>query len=210
MVLAKKNTFSIWFIITGVITQIATYLLTNSCLLSLISGVFGVVSVVLASERKLSMYVFGFLQLGTYIILAIRQNLYGELGENIFYAATMVLGLFVWMKNRKDNIVIPKKLSAGGYVFCTLFLFAGSICLGSFLENYTNDTQPYLDAISTIPAIIAQLLMIFRYREQWLFWLIVDVATCILWIAACDWCMAAQYIFWTVNCGYGWYMWSKN
>ena len=32
-------------------------------------------------------------------------------------------------------------------------------------------------AITTIPAIIAQIFMIMAYREQWYFWLIIDIAS---------------------------------
>ena len=62
----------------------------------------------------------------------------------------------------------------------------------------------------SIPAIFAQIFMILRYREQWIFWLIIDLATILLWYRSGNWCMVSQYVFWSINCIYGWILWSKE
>ena len=79
----------------------------------------------------------------------------------------------------------------------------------NILKLHTDDTQPYLDAFSTIPAFIAQILMIARKKEQWIFWIIVDITTGILWLKAGNYCIVAQYIFWIANCGYGYDKWNE-
>jgi len=70
--------------------------------------------------------------------------------------------------------------------------------------------QPFMDSLTTVFAIVAQLLMICRYRESWLFWLVVDIACIIMWYNERNWCMTAQYIFWTMNCIYGLIKWNKQ
>ncbi|MBO7456529.1 MAG: nicotinamide mononucleotide transporter, partial [Paludibacteraceae bacterium] len=70
-----------------------------------------------------------------------------------------------------------------------------------------DDTQPYLDALTTVPALIAQVLMILVYREHWFIWLAVDILSVVLWLRAGDYCMAAQYAFWCANCLYGLHRW---
>ena len=172
--------FSTWFIIFGIILQVLCYFITGDSWLSLVSGILGVISVVLCSDRKFSFYIFGFLQLFTYLILVFKNHLWGEVGENIFYLVTMVLGLFIWRENME-----------GG-------------------EVKSNDPQPLLDSITTVPAFIAQILMILCFREQWIFWLIIDIGSIILWYNAGSWCMVLQYIFWTSNCVYGWIRWRKT
>jgi len=51
--------------------------------------------------------------------------------------------------------------------------------------------------------------MIKRYKEQWIWWLIIDVLCIKLWFVAGNWSMVAMYVAWTINCIYGWYNWSK-
>ena len=199
------------FLAIGIVLQIITYIITKDTLLSFISGLFGVISVVYCSQRKVSFYFFGFIQLFTYLALCFSQNLYGEIVENIFYFVTMVIGIFLWLNhyNKNENRVITKPLGLSGWVISLFICVFGSLLLGIILHTYTNDTQPYLDAFSTIPAFIAQILMITRRKEQWIFWLIVDVSTGILWLRAGNYCMVAQYIFWIANCGYGYKQWNK-
>lgn len=81
--------------------------------------------------------------------------------------------------------------------------------VGWGLESFTDDTQPYLDAFTTVPALVAQILMILVFWEHWFIWLAVDILSVALWIRAEDYCMAAQYAFWCANCIYGLYNWRK-
>lgn len=210
--MVKKS--SILLIVFGIMLQLAGFLSAgapDALWLSLISGICGVFSVVLCSEKKMSFYIFGFLQLITYIILCFHQNLYGEIAENAFYFVTMVGGIFIWKRhyNKEKDEVETLRFSPITYpmLICAVILL--SALLGTLLSD-TNDTQPWLDAFSTVPAFVAQMLMIFRFKEQWYFWLVVDVLTGIMWGIAGDWCMVAQYVFWTINCIYGLKLWSNT
>jgi len=209
MVIKKTYLFPMFFLLFGLLTQTIAYILGADDLLSFISGILGVFAVVLTSLRKISMYVFAFLQLFTYMILAYEQRLYGELVENLFYAVTLIAGIFIWLKHYKNNKVETKSLGVVDWLFTIIGGVVASALLYFILRN-SDDTQPLMDTLSTIPAFVAQMLMIMRYREQWIFWIIVDITTCILWINVHNWCMVAQYAFWTLNCIYGWILWSKK
>ena len=200
-----NDKYGLIFVIFGILLQIFAFIYTGASWLSLISGVTGILAVVLCAERRISFYIFGWIQLITYVILAIQQNLWGEVGENIFYALTMLYGMYYWFTH-KDSVnndkVISKKLSNNQLISIGSYTVIGLIVLYIIL-NLTNDTQPLMDSISTVPAIVAQILMILAYREQWYFWLVIDVASIIMWAIAGDWCMVSQFIFWTINCLYG-------
>lgn len=203
------NTYGLIFAILGVILQVFAFFYTGASLLSLISGVTGIFAVVLCAERRMSFWTFGWIQLITYLILAYQQNLWGEVGENIFYAITMIGGMFIWNKYRNENKVKPRKLSNNIFISLIIGMILGIIGLYSYLFT-TNDSQPFIDSVTTVPAIIAQILMIMAYREQWYFWLIIDIVSIYMWIIAGDWCMVSQFIFWTVNCLYGIFKWNKQ
>ena len=51
--------------------------------------------------------------------------------------------------------------------------------------------------------------MVLGYREQWIYWLILDVSSVALAIRAGSLVMTAQFIFWTLNCIYGFVNWTK-
>ena len=211
MKLLFNNKYGLSFALLGILIQIIAYISSDVPWLSLVSGISGIFAVVLCAERRLSFWTFAWIQLITYVILAWNQKLWGEVGENVFYAITMIFGMFIWNK-RTDNIetnkVHSRELSNRSLFLIVIGMVCGIITLYSFLLM-TNDSQPFIDSISTVPAIIAQILMILAYKEQWYFWLIIDLASIYMWAVAGDWCMVAQFIFWSINCIYGIYNWKR-
>ena len=202
--------FDYIFILLGIIIQVVCFIFTGDAILSFICGLSGVINVVLCSQRKLSFYFFAYIQMFTYIIIIFQQHLWGELVENIFYVVTTTIALFLWIKNynKEEKEVIARKLSIQDWILCCSIFIINNILLYIILLK-TNDPRPFLDAISTVPAFIAQILLMLRYREQWIMWFIVDVATLILWISIGNIFMIMQYIFWIINCIYGYIKWSK-
>lgn len=200
--------FGIAFILTGIATQVATYALTEDSFLSLVSGIAGVISVVLCSQRKLSFYFWGFLQIGTFMAICISEHLYGKLFENGFYLITMISGLLMWKRNEQRHTVETRSLNKLTLLFVVIQSLFAVLVVETVLTSIGGE-QPFMDSFTTVFAIVAQLLMIYRYRESWLFWLIVDVACIIMWYNERNWCMTAQYIFWTMNCIYGLIKWNK-
>ena len=203
------------FMFIGLLLQIVAYLMTKpdeQSLLSLVSGLSGVFAVVLCAERKFVYFYFAWVQLFTYIILAYQQKFYGEISENIFYAVTMIVGMFIWHKHKdldEDDKVEPEKLSLKDHVFIGIVtIILTYVCYLRLLQS--DDTQPFMDSITTIPAAMAQILMILRFREQWIYWLIIDVASIYMWYVAGNYCMVAQFIFWTANCIFGLYNWKSK
>ena len=197
------------FMFIGIFLQLITWYITKNSLVSLISGVTGIISVILCSQRKISLYFFGFIQLGTYMYLALQQRFYGELIENIFYIITMLIGIVVWLKNynTEEQIVESKRLSDRlFYIICSIMVFI-CILFGYYMKYFTDNTQPFMDSFSTVPAFIAQTLLMLRYREQWIFWIIIDVVSIFMWMFADNWIMVIQFIFWTMNCIYGYRKW---
>lgn len=206
-----KLELSEWlFILAGIVLQIVVFAVAGGGWLSFVSGLAGICSVVLCSQRKISSFFFGFVQVITYTILVLQQRLYAEALVNVFYFVTMIIGLVTWLSNYNSEEAEVDALSMDGkgwLITILSFIFGTSVAY--FVLKYTNDTQPFMDSISAVPAFIAQILMITRYREQWVYWLIVDITTLIVWINVKDWCMIALYVFWIINCFYGYIKWSK-
>lgn len=181
--------------------------------LSLISCCLGICSVVLASRRNILTFAFGFAQVLTYTWLCYTQRFYGEIAINAYYFGTMVYGVYVWKNRLKEESgkmkVEPRSLSVSVISLIAVTTLLGSWLVGWGLAAYTDDTQPYLDAFTTVPALVAQVLMILVYREHWFIWLAVDILSVILWIRAGDWFMVTQYAIWCANCIYGIIIWRK-
>ena len=212
----RSKVFDYSFIGVGLLIQVVTFYISLSLNphsltpLSLISGCLGVCSVCLASQGNIFTYLFGFAQVLTYTYLCWTQRFYAEIAINAYYFGTMIYGVYVW-RNRLtasgEHTVVPRVLPLRTILLLAVAIGIGSWLTGWGLASWTDDTQPYLDAFTTVPALVAQVLMILVFREHWFIWLFVDILSVILWLRAGDWCMATQYVFWCANCLYGLKRW---
>ena len=201
------------FMISMLALQIIVFIIVPDTLLSIVCGISGVISTVLCAKGKISFYFIGFIQTITYLILAWQNWLVGECIEQIFYLVTMVWGIFLWKKNTvvdENNAayVEAKKFSPVMWIVTIIATLVSTGIIGYCL-TLVNSNQPYLDAATNVIAVFAQLMMVKGYREQWLWWGILDIIMIILWIRVGNWTMVAMYVAWTINCFYGWYNWSK-
>ena len=218
--MVNRKLFDYSFLAVGLLIQVVTFYISNSLSpntlipLSLISGCLGVCSVCLASQGNILTFLFGFGQVITYTYLCWTQRFYGEIAINAYYFGTMIYGVYAWRKRLTNGgmnelTVTPRVLSLRTILIITVATLIGSGLVGWGLTVWTDDTQPYLDAFTTVPALVAQVLMILVYREHWFIWLAVDVLSVVLWLRAGDYCMAAQYAFWCANCVYGLKRWNS-
>lgn len=221
----QEKIFLYGLLSTGIAVQIITFVLLPDNPWSFVSGLFGICSVVLCSQGNILTFFFGFGQILTYTYLCYLERFYAGIAMNAFYFITQIYGIYSWRKR-----LIPKQIDGDyitdssapsaeihtrslspaaiiGLVVCVALI---SAITGWFLSGYTDDTQPYLDAFTTVPAIVAQVLMILAYREQWYLWLFIDALYVILWLRAGNYCMTAQYVFWCINCVYGFVHWTRS
>lgn len=207
------NTFEKLFMLFGVLLQIIVFMIAPDTPLNIIAGLAGVVSVVMCAKGRTMFYFVGFIQTVTYLVLSWQNKFYGEVLENLFYFVTMIWGIFVWKKNEVKNEdgtedVLAKKFTPVQWTLSIVGTIIATIAMGYWLDGI-GSAQAYTDAATNVMAIFAQLLMVRRYREQWAWWMVIDLFCIKLWWVAGNWSMVAMYIFWTANTIYGWVNWSK-
>lgn len=208
------NVFEKIFITSMIALQIIMYCIAPDTMLGMVCGISGVICVALTAKGKISSYVFNFIQMITYMIICWDAALYLEFGEQVFYFIACVFGVFAWKKNMKKNTdgteqIIAKKFKLWHWLATIGATIITTIALGYFANTILGSTLPYLDALTVALAIIAQMLMVWRYREQWAIWIIIDLASLIMFVILGQWSMVAMYIAWTINAIYGWYNWTK-
>ena len=211
---AGKNWFDKTFMFAMLTLQIIVFIIAPESPLSIIAGLAGVISVVLCAQGKISFYFIGFVQTVSYLFLAWDARFYGEVAENIFYLVTMVWGIYVWRKNMsksEDGVqtVEAKKFTPLMWILSAAATILATIGVG-YILTLVGSEQAYTDAATNVMAVFAQLLMVRRYREQWIWWIVIDLFCIKLWFVAGNWSMVAMYIAWTINCIYGWINWSKE
>lgn len=100
----------------------------------------------------------------------------------LYYLPTQFIGLYVWGKHynkpadRVDGLRMDVKHIAVWSVCSVAGIFVYKLLLDTLGGNAT-----LLDSMSTVFSIVANALMVMRYREQWALWIVVDVVMVIMW-----------------------------
>ena len=197
--------FTVYFALTNK-TDTWWYILIDS-----LAAVCGVFCVVLCAGGKKSQYYWGFVNIIAYIVIALINKYYGEVMLNaLYYLPTQFVGLWVWGKHYKqqEDQVEGLRMDAKHIVIWSVCSAAG-IFVYKLILDALGGNATLLDSMSTVFSLVANALMVLRYREQWALWIIVDVVTVIMWIVAGDFLMTAMWAIYLINAVYGWIMWTK-
>ena len=201
-------------IILGIMASILTIVINRDysplyITMSILMLNCGIMEMVLGVKGRRSNYIFAlFSAIGT-MVVAFMDHFYGNMAINIFYIFICIIGFYLWGKHRnKDKNVIALRLSPWQIVFVAITLIVATVSLNTVLE-YFGGHFTVLDSTSTILIILASILGVLRYREQWLIWFIADTLTLIMWLNTSNPAAIIMRAFLIIGSIYGYFNWRK-
>ena len=215
-ILKKFNLFE-WAMILSVIGFTLYFSLIDkesSTLYLIIDGVAaicGIFCVVLCAKGKKSQYIWGLFNVLGYIVISLINKYYGEVMLNaLYYLPSQFIGYYLWNKHMNDDgeDVVGKKLNLKQTIIFLAIAIA-TVFLYKALLDILGGNNTLLDSCSTVFSVVANLLMMLRYREQWLLWIIIDIITVAMWVIIGDFIMVTMWSVYLINAFYGYYKWSK-
>ena len=82
--------------------------------------------------------------------------------------------------NQENTEVVKKRMRVKTQVLVTLVTALGVFLYGLVLKKLGGQ-MPFVDSMSTVLSVVAQILCVKRYMEQWIIWIVVDVVTIMMW-----------------------------
>lgn len=164
---------------TAVILGLSIYWKENA--IGIASALTGVWCVVLTGKGKVSNFLFGIVNVLLYAYISYGAKYYGEVMLNLlYYLPCSVIGLFVWGKHVENGEVTKKSLGMKGSLILYPLTAVGVIGYG-FVLKAMGGTLPFVDSISTVLSVVAQILCLKRFAEQWIMWIVIDAVTVGMW-----------------------------
>lgn len=193
-----------WLVIAcAIITGLSIY--WQDTLMGIISSTTGVACVVCTGKGKLSAYLFGLVNSVLYAIISFNAHLYGETMLNaIYYVPMQFVGFYVWNKhmNSETKEVEKRHMDMKGRLLLLIVMIAATYVYGLFLRSI-GDAMPFVDSFTTVSSVIAMIISVKMFAEQWWIWVAVDVFSIYMW-----WCNfktggdnMATLLMWTVYLG---------
>jgi len=192
-------------------------LLAKTDWLTTLTVVSGVACVSLIAIGKRLGYLIGLVSSVTYAWVAYQNGLFGEVGLNLlFYLPTGILGYLMWGGNEADGTVRMRRLASAQRLWLVLGSVVATVALGFVLRAIPGQNAPFVDAATNVLSIIATLLMMWRFAEQWWLYVALNVLTVSLWVLryladgyAAD-MMIFLWLIYLVNSVFGLVVWSRN
>ena len=180
--------------------------------LDILTTVLGLIYIWLEYRVSIALWVVGIIMPALDTWLYWSHGLYGDAGMAVYYTLAAVYGFYVWkfkktrkLKQSLPIIHLPRRQYLPAFLF---FLFAwGAIYY--VLVNWTNSTVPLLDSFTNALSFVGLWALARKYLEQWLFWIVVDVVCCYLYIQKDIPFKAILYGLYVVIAIAGYYKWKK-
>lgn len=145
----------------------------------LFGTIFSAICVYLAVKHNQWTWFFGALGVILFGYLFLQFGLYSDAGLQIlFYLPMQLAGFIMWRRAAKqaESNTVVLSLTAVQFALIAVGILGAAGVNGYLIATYTTGASfPYLDAFTTWMSIAAQMLMIAKYRESWVLWVIMDV-----------------------------------
>lgn len=182
-------------------------------------GVFltGVLCVVLAAKGSIWTYIYGTVNTIGYAYVSYKNGLYGETGLYILFFLPMNIVGFIMWKNKMNGTIVKMRELAWKWRIVTIVICCVAIALtGLGLSQIKGQNNPFIDATTVVISIVATFLMVWRYKEQWVLYIVLNIFTIILWIIRMingskdGPVMIVMWSAFLINAVYGLYIWDKG
>lgn len=146
--------------------------------LELLAVIFSICYTVLITYGIELAWACGIIGASLYFYICFQKKLYAETSLQLFYIGTAIYGWYNWN-------------TGGGFIVKSLpleehipYIISGLIwvaIIGTILKKTTDAALPYIDSFTTLFAIIATLLMINLVHENWLYFIIIDAISVLMY-----------------------------
>lgn len=158
-------------------------------IINFFSAICGVVCIFFCAKASISNFVFGVVNTAVYMVYLLYWKIYGTFAlEVLVYMPMNIISWVIWSKHRdkqEQHLTMSKKLSVLQNIFVTAAVICGTILYHSILVMI-GGTVAWVDAATVAIGLIAIFLECFRYREQYVWWLITDVVAVAMYIQHFD------------------------
>ncbi len=157
--------------------------------INFISAVCGVICIFFTAKANISNFAFATVNTIVYAIYLVYWHIWGTAAlEILFYIPMNFVSWYFWAKHRDHEITQKtktKRLAMWQNALCTVVIVAAACVYHMILVRIGGEVA-WFDAFTLSIGIIATILELFRYREQYVWWIITDIVSVGMYIAHFD------------------------
>lgn len=158
-------------------------------IINFISAVCGIICIFFTAKANVANFIFGLVNTIVYAIYLMYYKIYGTFYlEILFYLPMNIASWINWARHRDKKLTTKtkaKRLNAKQYVLSGVFVAIVTTVTYIILKK-VGGTVALLDALTVAIGIVATILELYRYAEQYVWWLITDIIAVTMYIVHFD------------------------
>lgn len=187
--------------------------------LEVMAVLLAIIYIMLAVKENIWCWVAGFFSTLIYLYLFFNSQLYSESMLQIFYLAMSVYGWVSWQRidhaNVQDGqqnqaIKIVRQLPLSMHIKIILIGTLSVLILGSLMQYFFQAALAYIDASTTVFAIITTYLATQKILENWLYWIAIDALSIYMYIVKGFYLTSLLFGLYIILSITGYYAWKKH
>ncbi|MFZ4833626.1 nicotinamide riboside transporter PnuC [Rouxiella sp. Mn2063] len=201
-----------------------------------VGTLFGLLNIWLASREKTINYLFGLLNVTLFTAIFFQIQLYASMMLQVFFFVANVVGWIIWYKDDQketseikirwlslEKFIITAVISVGFIALMTFkinaifsmltdfaFWLLSKLGINATEPTLIPDSYPLSDSTILVLSIVATVLMIKKYVENWIIWCALDVISVVLYAVQGVYVMSLEYLILIGIAGFGSWAWIKS
>lgn len=151
-------------------------------LLEVTGFLFGIAGVYLTLRENVWCFPVGIINVILSLFLFYDQKLYADAIQQSVYIFLLTYGWWQWLHGGFKKSLTITKSSSKLLLNCLMIWISGTFLLGSLLHKYTDASTPWPDSAATILSFIAQWMVAKKKLENWILWMVVNLAYIAIYI----------------------------
>lgn len=179
--------------------------------IEIIAVVFGLTYVLLAARNNIWCWFFGVV--GSLISIILFFHFFNLVAESMLYLYYVGTGIYGWlnwskMQEKKEFIIVTKPLKI--HLLLVSFGLISTYVLSLFIQElFAEASYPLLDSFTTVFSIITTILVVKKWMENWLYWIVINTVTVYLYFSKGINYYGLLTIFYVAMSIYGYFNWRK-
>lgn len=180
-------------------------------MLEAFAALVGAVSVYLSVREKVWSWPTAIVNVTLYIFVFYQAKLYADMGLQVVYIVLSVYGWYNWLHGGERHAALHvSRTPKSQRLVLPVVVVAMTVLLGTMFDRLTDASLPYLDSALTSASLVAQWMMTRKYLENWLVWIVADVAYVMMFLYKDLFLTAALYAVFLVLAVLGYRGWRRS
>jgi nicotinamide mononucleotide transporter len=177
--------------------------------LEIAANALATIAILLAGRNSIHTWWTGMLGCALFTLLFFQSRLYADVVLQVFFVASSAVGWRQWLRGHRGQALAVAPADFRSLAWTLPAGLGASLAYGAMLHYWTDAYAPFLDSAVLVFSVIAQLLLMGRRIENWLFWLAVNTIAVPLYASRGLYLTAALYAVYWVNAVVAWRWWRR-